>query len=124
MPPLEASFLERDALLAALTALPHWQRAVIVLRYLSELTEAETATVLEISVGTVKSEALDALAHRAELQRVAGGRAGPSAGTDTTTEKWLPATAGNIANSQLAQIPADYPQVSQTELEKANPAGR
>jgi hypothetical protein len=48
----------------------------------------------------------------------------PSAGTDTTTEKWLPATAGNIANAQLAQIPADYTQVSQTELEKANPAGR
>jgi RNA polymerase sigma-70 factor (sigma-E family) len=58
----EASFVERDALLAALAALPHRQRAVIVLRYLSELTEAETATVLEISVGTVKSQAFDALA--------------------------------------------------------------
>ena len=48
----------------------------------------------------------------------------PSAGTDTTTEKWLPATAANIANAQLAQIPADYTQVSQTTLEKENPAGR
>jgi hypothetical protein len=48
----------------------------------------------------------------------------PSAGTDTTTEKWLPATAANIANAQLAQIPADYTHVSQTTLEKANPAGR
>jgi hypothetical protein len=48
----------------------------------------------------------------------------PSAGIDTTTEKWLPATAANIGNAQLAQIPADYTQVSQTTLEKANPAGR
>jgi hypothetical protein len=48
----------------------------------------------------------------------------PSAGTGTTTEKWLPATATNIANAQLGQIPADYTQVSQTALEKANPAGR
>ena len=54
--------LERDALMTALAALPHRQRAVIVLRYLNELTEAETATVLEISVGTVKSQAFDALA--------------------------------------------------------------
>jgi hypothetical protein len=48
----------------------------------------------------------------------------PSAQTDTTTEQWLPATAENIANAQLGQIPANYTQVSQTALEKANPAGR
>jgi hypothetical protein len=48
----------------------------------------------------------------------------PSAGTDTTTENWLPATAANIANAQLAQIPAGYTQVSQTTLEKDNPASR
>src|ERR1700744_2997627 len=40
---VEMSFLERDALRSALAALPHRQRAVIVLRYLSELPEAETA---------------------------------------------------------------------------------
>jgi DNA-directed RNA polymerase specialized sigma24 family protein len=38
-----------------------------VLRYLSELTEAETATVLEISVGTVKSQAFDALGRLREI---------------------------------------------------------
>jgi hypothetical protein len=48
----------------------------------------------------------------------------PSAGNDTTTENWLPATAANIANTQLAQIPAGYTQVSQTTLEKENPASR
>jgi RNA polymerase sigma-70 factor (sigma-E family) len=59
---LETSVLQRDALITALAALPHRQRAVIALRYLTELTEAETAAVLEISVGTVKSQTFDALA--------------------------------------------------------------
>ena len=42
--------------------LPRKQRAVIVLRYYEELSEAETAEVLGCSVGTVKSQASRALA--------------------------------------------------------------
>jgi RNA polymerase sigma-70 factor (sigma-E family) len=64
---VETSVLQRDALMTALGALPHRQRAVVVLRYLSELTEAETAAVLDVSVGTVKRQAFDALARLREI---------------------------------------------------------
>jgi RNA polymerase sigma-70 factor (sigma-E family) len=46
----------------ALLSLPRRQRAVIVLRYLQDLTESETAMALGCSVGTVKSQSVRALA--------------------------------------------------------------
>jgi len=50
------------ALWAALNTLPPRQRAVIVLRYYEDLTEVQTADALEVSVGTVKSQAHRAMA--------------------------------------------------------------
>jgi RNA polymerase sigma-70 factor (sigma-E family) len=47
---------DRDRLIQALRALPYGQRAIVVLRYWHQLSEPETAQVLGISVGTVKSK--------------------------------------------------------------------
>ena len=51
-----------DALWSALATLPKRQRATVVLRYYEDLSEAETAHVLGVSVGTVKSTTSRALA--------------------------------------------------------------
>ena len=51
-----------DALWAALSTLPRKQRAAVVLRYYEDLSETETADVLGVSVGTVKSSTSRALA--------------------------------------------------------------
>lgn len=46
---------------AALALLPPRQRAVVVLRYFEDLTEAQIAATLGIAPGTVKSQASDAM---------------------------------------------------------------
>jgi RNA polymerase sigma-70 factor (sigma-E family) len=66
----EELVMQRDRLRRALDLLPARQRAVIVLRYWSGLTEAETARSLDVTVGTVKQHATRALARmREELER-------------------------------------------------------
>jgi RNA polymerase sigma-70 factor (sigma-E family) len=57
----------RDALIRVLRMLPPQQRTVIVLRYWEQLSEAETATVLGCSEGTVKSAASRGLRRMREL---------------------------------------------------------
>jgi RNA polymerase sigma-70 factor (sigma-E family) len=55
-----------DRVLGALRALPHRQREVLALRYYLDLSEAEIATTLGISAGSVKTHAHRGLATLAE----------------------------------------------------------
>jgi RNA polymerase sigma-70 factor (sigma-E family) len=53
---------ERSALLAALRELPTRQRAIVLLRYWDDLSDAQVAAVLGCAPGTVRSQASRALA--------------------------------------------------------------
>jgi RNA polymerase sigma-70 factor (sigma-E family) len=58
---------ERLVMRQALMTLGRRQRTVLVLRYFEDLTEQQVADMLDISVGTVKSQAHKALAHLREI---------------------------------------------------------
>jgi RNA polymerase sigma-70 factor (ECF subfamily) len=53
--------IDRDVLWRHVRALPTRQRAVLVLRFYEDLSEAQTADLLDISPGTVKSQTARAL---------------------------------------------------------------
>ena len=64
-----ADSAERDRTLRALHRLPARRRAVVVLRYYDDMSEAAIASVMGISVGTVKSTLSRALEQlRADLE--------------------------------------------------------
>jgi RNA polymerase sigma-70 factor (sigma-E family) len=65
---------EHEPLWQALRALPQRQRAVMVLRYYEGLSEAEIATTLRVSPGTVKSQASKAMASLRTRLSTAEGR--------------------------------------------------
>jgi RNA polymerase sigma-70 factor (sigma-E family) len=72
----------RDVLVRLVQQLPPRQRAVIVLRYWEQRSDAETASLLGCSEGTVRSAAARGLQRLREL-------AGPTAGTGTQlAEEW------------------------------------
>ncbi len=66
-PDQAAALAEQDLLWRALAQLPPGQRAVLVLRYYEDLTEAQTAAALGCSVGSVKAQAFRALARLRDI---------------------------------------------------------
>jgi RNA polymerase sigma-70 factor (sigma-E family) len=63
----EDAVADLDRLARALAQLPPRQRAAVVLRYLHDMTEAATADLLGVSVGTVKASVARGLARLREL---------------------------------------------------------
>ncbi|HXP19701.1 MAG TPA: SigE family RNA polymerase sigma factor [Streptosporangiaceae bacterium] len=68
---------DRDLLLRAMAELAPRQRAVLVLRYFEDLSEAQIAAMLGCSTGTVKSQASRALTR---LREIAGQSDEPDTG--------------------------------------------
>lgn len=72
--------VQHHMLWTAVMALPRRQRATIVLRYYEDLSEADTARTLGVTLGTVKSttsRALASLRASAAVEGMAAGSAGP-----------------------------------------------
>jgi RNA polymerase sigma-70 factor (sigma-E family) len=67
---------ERETLRRALRELTARQRAVIMLRYFEDRSEAETARIMGCSAGTVKSQAAKALARLRQVPGLAEVMAG------------------------------------------------
>jgi RNA polymerase sigma-70 factor (sigma-E family) len=67
VPDATARLADSDQIRRALATLPPRQRAVLVLRYLDDASEARTAEILGCSVGTVKSQAAKGLAKLRDL---------------------------------------------------------
>ncbi len=70
---------ERESLRRALRELTARQRAVVVLRYFEDRSEAETARIMGCSAGTVKSQAARALARLRQVPGLAEVMAGDAA---------------------------------------------
>lgn len=70
----DASHLERDRLVALLAQLPEQQRKVVVLRYCLDLSERQTADLLNLSIGGVKSAASRGLAALRSIADLSEGK--------------------------------------------------
>jgi RNA polymerase sigma-70 factor (sigma-E family) len=77
-PDQSAAIADQDLLWRALAQLPPGQRAVLVLRYYEDLTEAQTAAVLGCTVGSVKTQSSRALAKLRDIVGSADGGSRPA----------------------------------------------
>jgi RNA polymerase sigma-70 factor (sigma-E family) len=81
--PQESHVDDRDAVVTALRGVPKGQRAVLVLRFLCDLSVEQTAEALGCSVGNVKSQSARGLATLRELM----GGVPAGAGTRVVEER-------------------------------------
>lgn len=135
--------LDRDALWRHLQALPARQRAVLVLRFYEDMSEAQTAALLEISPGTVKSQtsrALNTLRRRLGSEAALGlpsevPQTSPPVPTDRRassapftaparpTPARQPAPAGQAPARQPAPAGQRTPVGQRTPARRSGPAG-
>lgn len=126
--------LERDALWRHVKALPARQRAVLVLRFYEDLSEAQTAATLNISTGTVKSQtsrALNTLRQRLgdEQLRAAEQARTTAAAAEAAKAKAAEARAVEAARARMAadaarsrRTPAPRTPADETALRASAPA--
>ncbi|MFK3984653.1 SigE family RNA polymerase sigma factor [Micromonospora sp. NPDC050397] len=112
--------LERDALWRHVRTLPARQRAVLVLRFYEDLTESQTAAMLNISPGTVKSQTFRALN---TLRRRLGEEPGSEAALAARTAgEGRPATTGSAASRPAATSPTGATSAGRPGGRAATPA--
>ncbi|MFG1757376.1 SigE family RNA polymerase sigma factor [Micromonospora echinofusca] len=101
--------LDRDLLWRHLSALPSRQRAVLVLRFYEDMSEAQTAALLGISPGTVKSQtsrALGTLRRRMGAEAVLDLPAGTDRARHDGTHASAPGGAGRPVPAHGGPEPA------------------
>ncbi|WP_435831597.1 SigE family RNA polymerase sigma factor [Catellatospora methionotrophica] len=93
--------LERDVMWKHVKALPARQRAVLVLRFYEDMSEAQTAAMLQISPGTVKSQtsrALGTLRQRLAAEGITGRLPSAQAAAEPAVPKQR---AGRVVKESL-----------------------
>ncbi|WP_034591244.1 SigE family RNA polymerase sigma factor [Hamadaea tsunoensis] len=116
--------LDRDLLWKHVKALPARQRAVLVLRFYEDMSEAQTAELLNISPGTVKSQtsrALGTLRQRLTAEGVqVPGITGPAAPAETSARPAKP----RVATPRPRPADAVVPEPVRADKFEENPVGR